>query len=71
MADQSDRVCFAFGGGEVSPVIAARADVEKLSTACRSLVNMTLHVYGPATRRPGLQFIAFTRASDPEASTGP
>lgn len=71
MAEASDRVCFAFATGEVSPTVAARADVEKLSTACRSLQNMTLGVYGYAERRPGLQFVAFTRASDPLASTGP
>lgn len=68
MAQESERVCFAFGAGEISPVLDARIDVEKLTTGCRSLQNMTLGVWGFAERRAGLQFIAAAKGSDDSSS---
>lgn len=58
MAQETNHVCFGFTTGEVAPIYGARVDVEKLSTACRSIQNITLQAFGGAERRPGLQFIA-------------
>lgn len=70
MAQRTDTACFAFGAGEISPELAARLDIEKTSTACRQLQNMVLGVYGYAERRAGLEFIAYTKASEPGSSSG-
>jgi len=47
----------SFNGGEFSPHIDARADVEKYSSGCRTLENMIPRIYGDAERRPGTEFI--------------
>jgi hypothetical protein len=46
-----------FNSGELSPLIDARADIEKYRAGCRTLENMIPRVYGVAERRPGLEYI--------------
>lgn len=46
-----------FNGGEYSPLIDAREDVEKYRSGCRILENFLPRIYGPAERRPGTKFI--------------
>jgi len=43
--------------GEVTPQIDARADIEKYSSACRTLENMIPRIYGGVERRPGTEYI--------------
>lgn len=46
-----------FNGGEYSPLIDARSDIDKYQAGCRVLENMISRIYGPATRRPGTKYI--------------
>lgn len=48
----------SFSSGEWSPTLTARVDQQKYKSACRQLRNMLCLKTGPATRRPGTQFIA-------------
>lgn len=48
----------SFNAGEWSPTLTARVDQQKYKAACRQLRNMLCLKTGPATRRPGTQFIA-------------
>ena len=47
----------SFSGGELSPLIDARSDVDKYKSGCRILENMIPLIYGPAERRPGTKYI--------------
>lgn len=47
----------SFTGGEVSPAIYGRADLQKFDSACKILLNMLVHVEGGASNRPGLEFV--------------
>lgn len=51
----------SFNAGEFSPLLDARADIEKYNNACRQLQNAIIETYGAARRRPGLRFIAETK----------
>lgn len=51
----------ALNGGEFSPELYGRNDIEKYRTACRTMRNFIATVQGPATRRPGTRFVAATR----------
>jgi hypothetical protein len=53
-----------FNGGEWSPLLDGRSDLEKYDTACRTLENMRPLPYGGARRRAGSEFIATTRSSN-------
>ena len=48
----------SFAGGEMSPLLYYRSDLEKYRTGCRTLRNFTLTPYGSAKRRPGLSYTA-------------
>lgn len=50
-----------FNGGEWSPDLYGRIDLDKYRNACRAIENFVLLAQGPATRRPGTQFIAPTK----------
>ncbi len=52
-----------FAGGEQSPLIDARSDLEKHSSGCRTLRNMIPRIYGNVERRPGTEYIASTKDS--------
>jgi hypothetical protein len=44
-------------GGECSPLVEARTDLDKYESLCRKLENMLPRIYGPVERRPGTKFI--------------
>jgi hypothetical protein len=48
----------SFSAGEWSPTLTSRVDQQKYRAACIQLRNMLCLKTGPATRRPGTQFIA-------------
>lgn len=50
-----------FNGGEISPRIDARSDVNKYYSGCRTLENMIPLVEGGAMRAPGTYFCASTK----------
>ncbi|TDQ82510.1 hypothetical protein A8950_2333 [Dongia mobilis] len=47
-----------FNAGEWSPELYGRIDLDKYRNACREIENFVLLAQGPATRRPGTQFVA-------------
>ena len=50
----------SLNGGEFTPQIDSRADVEKYGSGCRHLENCLPRIYGPVTRRPGTKFVTST-----------
>ena len=44
-------------GGEYSPLIDARSDIEKYSSGCRVLENYIPRIHGTIERRPGTRFV--------------
>ena len=44
-------------GGEYTPLIDVRSDVEKYRSGCRKLENFIPRIYGPIERRPGTRFV--------------
>lgn len=44
-------------GGLYTPLIDARADVEKFKSGCRKLENFFPRIYGVIERRPGTRFV--------------
>lgn len=61
----TSKVVFGFITGEVGPKFEGRFDVEKMATACRSVVNMKIGTFGQADRRKGFRFVAYTKQSEP------
>lgn len=53
----------SFNGGEYSPLIDVRSDLQKYSSGCRTLQNMIPRIYGNVERRPGTEYIASTKDS--------
>lgn len=47
----------SFNAGQLTPLLGARLEVEKVMSGCRMLRNFIPHVHGPATRRPGLEMM--------------
>lgn len=45
-----------FNGGELSPLMSGRIDLEKYQAGCSTLRNFILHAQGPAYRRPGMRY---------------
>jgi hypothetical protein len=50
-----------FNAGEWSPELYGRIDLDKYRNACRRIENFVLLAQGPATRRPGTQYVASTK----------
>ncbi len=53
----------SFAGGEFSPLLEGRQDLEKYPVACRRLRNFLPLIQGPARKRGGTQFIAEVKDS--------
>jgi hypothetical protein len=53
----------SFAGGEISPQLYARTDVDKYGQSVRSMLNFIARAQGAATRRPGTRYIAATRGN--------
>lgn len=47
----------SFAGGEFSPTLNGRKDIQKYPTALRSAKNFFIHPHGPASNRPGLRYM--------------
>jgi len=52
-----------FTGGEFSPLLEGRIDLNKYFNAGRILKNMVVHPHGPASNRSGFRYIATTKDS--------
>ncbi|WP_374374828.1 hypothetical protein [Dongia sp.] len=50
-----------FNAGEWSPELYGRIDLDKYRNACRQIENFVLLAQGPATRRPGTEFVAHSK----------
>ena len=48
---------FSFNGGEASPFLNLRTDLQKYSSLCTTLENFILLPYGAALSRPGTEFL--------------
>lgn len=52
----------AFNGGELTPLLEAREDLQKYPFGCRRLRNFHGLIQGPARRRPGTRRVASTKS---------
>tara|TARA_R100000278_G_scaffold65048_1_gene52207 strand:- start:184 stop:2445 length:2262 start_codon:yes stop_codon:yes gene_type:complete len=52
-----------FTGGELSPRLDGRNDLNKYSSGCKTLENMIVYPHGSAARRSGSRFIAEVKSS--------
>lgn len=53
----------SFTGGEMSPYLDGRVDIQKYATGCRVFQNFIPAVQGPAVRRPGTRYVAEVKNS--------
>lgn len=51
----------SFAGGEISPQLYARTDLDKYAQSLRTCLNMIVRPQGAVVRRPGTRYIAATR----------
>lgn len=56
-----------FTGGEWSPSLWSRTELEKYGSACKKMRNFFLHPHGGASNRPGLQYIVATKDSSKQS----
>lgn len=68
---QVDPIINNFNGGELSPKLDARLDLQKYQTGCRILENFIPLVEGGAQARPGLYFVAEIKDSTKKARLFP
>lgn len=61
----------AFNAGEFSPEAWGRVDIAKYFNACKTLKNFICLLHGPATRRPGIEYIADAKYDDTKANLIP
>ena len=54
----------SFTGGEWSPRLHGRVDIQKYSTACEVLQNFVIYPHGGITRRMGLEFIEDAKVNE-------
>ena len=54
----------AFNGGELSPYMDARVDVDKYKSGCRTLENMIVLPYGGVYRRAGTEYLGEAKLSN-------
>lgn len=52
-----------FTAGELSPLMEGRTDMAKYQSGCLTLENFFIYPHGPATVRPGMEFVAETKDS--------
>lgn len=57
----------AFTGGEISPEVANRVDLDKYQFALLQARNCLVRPYGPIYRRPGMMYVASAKYSDKQA----
>lgn len=61
---RSSDTLVSFSSGEWSETLSSRIDQAKYKSACKQLRNMVALKTGPATRRPGTEFIAGAKLVD-------
>src|SRR5512134_2236229 len=61
----------SFAGGEISPHLDARADLQWYYSSCRRLENMIPRAQGGALRRGGTRFVAEIKDSSKRAALIP
>lgn len=54
----------AFNGGEISPWVGVRHDLEKYRASCQKLENFLLTPYGGVFSRPGLAYVGKAKHAD-------
>lgn len=54
----------SFSGGEISPSLYARADLQRYATSLRTCRNTLIRKYGGSANRPGMQFVCQTQNPD-------
>lgn len=54
----------SFNGGEVTDLLSARVDIPSYNSWCSEMKNMVCLQTGPATRRPGTQFLGIAKDQD-------
>lgn len=54
----------SFNGGEFSPLVSPRVQLEKYGSGCRILQNFIPLTYGGINRRPGTEFLKFAKNDD-------
>lgn len=59
----------SFSGGEVSPAIYARVDIERYKSSLRTCRNFLIHPHGGASNRPGTRFVAETKYATTSSAT--
>lgn len=53
-----NKILLSFNGGEISPKMDSRTDQNKYNSGAKTMENFYPLIYGGATRRPGLEYIA-------------
>jgi hypothetical protein len=53
-----------FAGGELSPEMWGRSDLQKFSTAAKEMTNFYTHTSGAVSNRPGLKYINNAKCND-------
>lgn len=54
----------SFAGGELAPILHARADTQKYATGARTVKNFLVRREGGVTNRPGFRFEAIAKTAD-------
>jgi hypothetical protein len=47
----------SLNGGEATPKIECRTDLDKYSSLCRHLENCLVTIYGGVIKRPGMKYL--------------
>ena len=61
----------AFTGGEISPDVASRVDIDKYQLALLQAENAIVRPYGAVTKRPGLIYCGATKKADKKSILWP
>lgn len=54
----------SFNGGEVTELLSGRVDMQNYNAWCSEMRNMVCLQTGPATRRPGMQYLGMAKDQD-------
>jgi hypothetical protein len=63
MAGQHKPLLRSFAGGEITPELYARLDLDKMQTGLAKALNFVVLPHGPAANRPGFQYVLEARAN--------
>ena len=58
------RLKTSFTGGEYSPALSARVDLEKYSTGLKKATNVIVHPHGGVSNRAGFEMISYARQGE-------